>query len=51
MEILDFKSILPKRDYITLKYEDLFVSSNKILEKMIKFTTNDFSLFLEKKKL
>lgn len=51
MEMLDFKNILLKRDYIVLKYEDLFVSSEKILKKMIKFTTNDLSIFSEKKKI
>jgi len=50
-EMLEFKSILSKRDYIILKYEDLFSSSNKIIKKMIKFTTNDFSLYSEKKKI
>jgi len=50
-EMLEFKSILSKRDYIILKYEDLFTSSNKIIEKMIKFTTNDFSLYSKKRKI
>ena len=48
--MLDFRSILNKQNYITLKYEDIFISSEKIIENMISFTTKDFSLFENKKK-
>ena len=48
--MLDSRSILSKNNYITLKYEDLFKSSDKLIRKMIKFTTNDFSIYNKKKK-
>ena len=48
--MLDSRSILSKNNYITLKYEDLFKSSDKVIRKMIKFTTNDFSIYNKKKK-
>ncbi len=49
--MLDFRSSLSEQNYITLKYENLFKSSDKIIKDMIKFTTNDFTLYKQKKKI
>jgi hypothetical protein len=48
--MLESRSKLSKKKYITLKYEDLFKSSDKIIKEMIKFTTNDFSIYKQKKR-
>ena len=43
-EMLESMSKINKKNYVKLKYEDFFENLNSTIEKLINFTTNDFSL-------
>ena len=43
-EMLESMSKINKKNYVKLKYEDFFENLDSTMEKLINFTTNDFSL-------